>query len=436
MPAQHVADRRAVLVGTSWIAFPAARPSRARDQAGVDRAARVRALRAAAQDHRIAGLQAQRARVGRHVRPALVDDADHAERHAHALDDEPVRPRPLGDHAADRIGQRGDLLEPARHGLEPCRVERSRSSIAARGPSRAAAMSSAFAARISSAARARPAAAARAPRCAARPRRARAGAAATPRGRGGPSPRRRPAGSCHLGLLARHHEIVAMDHLIAAAEAEDGLDLALLRPMDAGRVGISSRRRARGRARARGVEHAHRVAALEAAAHRGQARRQQALAARSGAAAPRRSSARPPERSAARDPLLAGRERAPTGLEPGAGGALLDRGAADGATRPPRCTGGSLPSPRCARPRAWSPCRRSRGRRPGPSAIASMSAVISSDFRDQAGARVAARDRPCRARRRRTAARCSPPRPSARHAPRAGRCRRSGSRRSRPCRSR
>ena len=43
------------------------------------------ALRAAAQDHGIAGLQAQRARVGGHIGSALVDDADHAERHAYAL---------------------------------------------------------------------------------------------------------------------------------------------------------------------------------------------------------------------------------------------------------------------------------------------------------------------------------------------------------------
>ena len=52
------------------------------------------AFRAAAQDRRIAGLQAQHRGVGRHVRAALVDHADHAERHAHALDRHAVRPRP------------------------------------------------------------------------------------------------------------------------------------------------------------------------------------------------------------------------------------------------------------------------------------------------------------------------------------------------------
>ena len=43
---------------------------------------RARALRAAPQDHRVARLQAQRARIRGHVGPALVNDADHAERHA------------------------------------------------------------------------------------------------------------------------------------------------------------------------------------------------------------------------------------------------------------------------------------------------------------------------------------------------------------------
>ena len=37
--------------------------------------------------------------------PALIDDADHAERRAHALDMQAVRPVPFGDHLADRIAQ-------------------------------------------------------------------------------------------------------------------------------------------------------------------------------------------------------------------------------------------------------------------------------------------------------------------------------------------
>ena len=49
------------------------------------RSAELMALRAAAQDRGVAGLEAQRAGVGRHVGAAFVDDADDAERHAHAL---------------------------------------------------------------------------------------------------------------------------------------------------------------------------------------------------------------------------------------------------------------------------------------------------------------------------------------------------------------
>src|SRR5262252_26275 len=46
-----------------------------------------------------------------------------AEPHAHALDDEAVGPRPLGQHGADRIRKRRDLLEPARHRLDALVVE-------------------------------------------------------------------------------------------------------------------------------------------------------------------------------------------------------------------------------------------------------------------------------------------------------------------------
>ena len=73
------------------------------DQAGMDGGGRIERIRAAAQDHRIAGLEAERAGIRRHVRPALIDDADDAERRAHALDMQAVRPVPCGDDLADRI---------------------------------------------------------------------------------------------------------------------------------------------------------------------------------------------------------------------------------------------------------------------------------------------------------------------------------------------
>ena len=50
------------------------------------------ARRRAAQQHRVAGLQAQRRGVDRHVRPRLVDDGDHAQRDSNLAELEPVRP--------------------------------------------------------------------------------------------------------------------------------------------------------------------------------------------------------------------------------------------------------------------------------------------------------------------------------------------------------
>ena len=71
----------------------------------------MEALRAAAQDRGVTGLEAERAGVGRHRRPAFEDDADHAERHGDALDDEAVGPLEAGQHPVDGIGQRRDRLE-------------------------------------------------------------------------------------------------------------------------------------------------------------------------------------------------------------------------------------------------------------------------------------------------------------------------------------
>ena len=106
---------------------------RARRQAvGLDRVARdpgedgvrVRGGRRAAQHDRVARLEAQRGGVDRHVRARLVDDGDDAERDAHLAHLEPVRePRAL-DHLADRVGQRDDLADPARHPGDPAAVER------------------------------------------------------------------------------------------------------------------------------------------------------------------------------------------------------------------------------------------------------------------------------------------------------------------------
>ena len=93
------------------------------DEGGMDGERRVEAFRAGAQDRRVAGLDGQRAGVGRHVGAAFVDDADDAERHAHALEAQAVGPRPFGQHRADRIGQLGDLLDALGHRFDARLVE-------------------------------------------------------------------------------------------------------------------------------------------------------------------------------------------------------------------------------------------------------------------------------------------------------------------------
>ena len=71
-----------------------------------------------AQHHRVAALQTQRACVGGHVRPALVDDADDAERRRHPLDPEAVGSLEGCEHAADGVGQRRNFFDGAGHRLD------------------------------------------------------------------------------------------------------------------------------------------------------------------------------------------------------------------------------------------------------------------------------------------------------------------------------
>ena len=90
----------------------------------MDRGGRAKTVGAAAQDNRIAALETKRASVGGDVRAALVDHADHAERRRHAFDDEAIGPGVGREHPPDRIGQGGDLFEPARDRLDPSLIER------------------------------------------------------------------------------------------------------------------------------------------------------------------------------------------------------------------------------------------------------------------------------------------------------------------------
>ena len=77
-----------------------------------------------AQDHTIAGLQAQRGRFGGHVRARLVDHRDHAQRHAHLLHADTVWTHIVAGDLADGIGQRGDLSHGFGHREQACRVQR------------------------------------------------------------------------------------------------------------------------------------------------------------------------------------------------------------------------------------------------------------------------------------------------------------------------
>lgn len=90
----------------------------------MDGAAGAEAVGAAAQDHGIAGLEAQHAGIRRDIGAAFEDHADDAERHAHALDGHAVRALPaLGDDS-DRIGDAADDTDALGHPLDPRRAQR------------------------------------------------------------------------------------------------------------------------------------------------------------------------------------------------------------------------------------------------------------------------------------------------------------------------
>ena len=84
----------------------------------MDRPRRAEAVRSAAQDHRVAGLQAKRAGVGRDIGAALVDHADDAERHPHPFDAHAVGAPPRRHDGADRVFEFADRFESRRHSLD------------------------------------------------------------------------------------------------------------------------------------------------------------------------------------------------------------------------------------------------------------------------------------------------------------------------------
>ena len=116
---QHVTDRGPVGRGNELNAAAwQAGDRQPLIQARMDGGARMHALRAAPQYDGIARFQTQRSGIGGDVRTALINDADDAQRDSHALNVHAVRPGPLGEHGSDRIGEVGDVVDPASHRLD------------------------------------------------------------------------------------------------------------------------------------------------------------------------------------------------------------------------------------------------------------------------------------------------------------------------------
>ena len=122
---QQRADCRAI--GRRNHLHAGARQARAfetRVHAGRDGLVRMQGFRAATQDGGVAGFQAQRGGIRRHVRPCFVNDADDAERHTHVADLDAGRAvGEIGDDA-DRVGERGDFAHAGRHRRHARRIQR------------------------------------------------------------------------------------------------------------------------------------------------------------------------------------------------------------------------------------------------------------------------------------------------------------------------
>ena len=79
-----------------------------------DRLAGVHRFLAAAQDHGVARLDANRRRVGRHVRPRFVDEKHDAQRHADLVDPQAVGPDRRAMTSPIGSGKLGDLFQARR----------------------------------------------------------------------------------------------------------------------------------------------------------------------------------------------------------------------------------------------------------------------------------------------------------------------------------
>ena len=84
-----------------------------------DHARRMAAFAAAAQDHRIARLEAQGGGIRTDIRARFIDHADHADGYGNAFDGQAVGALEGGQPATHGVGQFGDLFERAGHALDP-----------------------------------------------------------------------------------------------------------------------------------------------------------------------------------------------------------------------------------------------------------------------------------------------------------------------------
>jgi hypothetical protein len=89
----------------------------------MDRPVGPHCLAAATQKHGIAGSNAKRCSIGRHVWPALVNNADKADRHAHPLEDKAVGRACFVNDPAHRIVEPGHLLDCIGNRLDACRIK-------------------------------------------------------------------------------------------------------------------------------------------------------------------------------------------------------------------------------------------------------------------------------------------------------------------------
>ena len=78
----------------------------------------MKRLAAAAQNAGVARFQAQRSGIHGYIGARFVNNANHAQRHAHFADAQTVGAQAEFVHFAHGVGQRGDLMQALYHGFQ------------------------------------------------------------------------------------------------------------------------------------------------------------------------------------------------------------------------------------------------------------------------------------------------------------------------------